>query len=257
MTTNDSQKPKLDIKKEVAGIISKEAFENIISKSKVKKSPVKKVTIENTKNIDSYHHGDLKKALLEAGLKILKNDGAHNLSLREIAKVAGVSHTAPYRHFKNKEEIIASLAEEGFILLKNNLEQVIERYRDNPREQIFNAGKVYLKVAIENPEYFNIMFGGFINDQTKYENLEKVSAQAFDRFVYIIRAGQKSEMIREDDPKEITLAIWSMLHGLSTLLINRSLNFLNVDQDRYELHLGKIISLFVSGIKKRVIVTDL
>lgn len=215
-----------------------------------------KVTIENVKDSENYHHGNLKSALIEAGLKILKNEGAHKLSLREIAKVAGVTHMAPYRHFENKEALLADIAENGFKLLKENIEQNIEEYNENPRQQLIEISKTYVRIAIENPEYFNVMFGGFISEQSKYENLEKISAQTFDRFIYVIKEGQKSGMIRDDEPKQIAVTLWSMLHGIANLLINESLIFLNINSEKYEDYLDKMINLFISGIKKKVLISE-
>ena len=91
--------------------------------------------MKKTKSISSYHHGDLKKALIDSGVEILSEKGIKNLSLREAARRAGVSHTAPYRHFEDKDALLAAIAEEGFLRLIQKLEAGIAKYPNNPLQR--------------------------------------------------------------------------------------------------------------------------
>src|SRR5215510_9562369 len=118
------------------------------------------------KRPDAYQHGDLRRALIQAGLKLLGEGGVRQLSLRAAAELAGVSHAAPYRHFRDKDALVAAIAEQGFRLLTRRM-----------REEIDAAGSAdllvrlrasawgYVSFAIENPGYFRTIFGGIPCDE--------------------------------------------------------------------------------------------
>src|SRR5919106_3067320 len=100
--------------------------------------------------MSTYHHGDLRTALLQTAAKILEKQGLVALSLRELARLAGVSHNAPYRHFPDRDSLLAALAAEGFELLGDALQS-------RPRREM---GEAYVEFALAHPERFRLMFGG-------------------------------------------------------------------------------------------------
>src|SRR5262245_4715846 len=103
----------------------------------------------------AYHHGDLRAALLQAGGNLLEKEGLDALSLREVARRAGVSHNAPYRHFPDRDRLLAALAEEGFAELGRTLAEAGKR---GPRER----GEAYVGFALAHPQRFRLMFGGLL-----------------------------------------------------------------------------------------------
>lgn len=106
----------------------------------------------------SYHHGDLKSSLIEAANTILVRDGADALSLRAIAAEVGVSHMAPYAHFKNKKELMQAVATAGFVQMSATMEQAKAKYT-KPEELILEYGAAYLAFAIENVQLYRLMLG--------------------------------------------------------------------------------------------------
>ncbi|MGK0248030.1 MAG: AcrR family transcriptional regulator, partial [Oleispira sp.] len=110
-----------------------------------------------------YHHGDLKASLIEAANKILLRDGADALSLRAIAAEVGVSHMAPYAHFKNKKELIKSIVEAGFLQMADTMEivaiELTSKKMLSPGELVLAYGASYLEFATANPQLYRLMLG--------------------------------------------------------------------------------------------------
>ena len=118
-----------------------------------------------------YHHGDLKSALVDAACSLLKEKGADALSLRAIAAEVGVSHMAPYTHFKNKKELLQAVAAAGFDQLTEQLLKVKSKY-SSPWELVLNYGVKYVEFAVANPEIYRMMLsqvdtGGRRNKMTE------------------------------------------------------------------------------------------
>src|SRR5690606_18832847 len=106
----------------------------------------------------TYHHGDLKNALIKAGVEILAKEGIGKLSLRKVALKAGVSHTAPYSHFSDKQSLIAAISTEGFQRLSKALDSAIKAHANNPKKQLIESAQAYVKFALANKDIFKIMF---------------------------------------------------------------------------------------------------
>src|SRR5215471_14967183 len=106
--------------------------------------------------MDRYHHGNLKEVLVRAAFRLVAKSGLDRFTLREVARKAGVSHNAPYRHFRNKEDLVAALAAEAFRRLTASLRTAIA-YGTNPGEKLREAALAYLRFAMENPSRFQVM----------------------------------------------------------------------------------------------------
>src|SRR5262245_45231593 len=107
----------------------------------------------------AYHHGDLRKVLIETALAHIARDGARALSLREVARSAGVSHTASYRHFPAKESLLAAIAEQGFRRLSDAMRAAIVGHAD-PATALQASGIAYVEFGVHYPEHLQVMFGG-------------------------------------------------------------------------------------------------
>src|SRR5512143_826232 len=110
----------------------------------------------------TYHHGDLKNALIKAGIQILSKEGIEGLSLRKVAQRAGVSHNAPYSHFPDKQSLIAAISTEGFNQLYHELDAVVSAYSNDPKQQLQEGAWAYVQFAIKNTDTFKIMFSGIL-----------------------------------------------------------------------------------------------
>lgn len=166
----------------------------------------------------NYHHGDLKNSLVLAGLDLLKQVGVSGISLRAVAKSIGVSHTAPYRHFESKIDLLAAMAQKGFELLTQKSEAAIESEPDNPREQLIVASEAYVEMAVDNPKLMHLMFGGVVSPAEYSESYYEVAQNSFRSLMRIIDNGQKQNLYREKPIADMAVIVWSLVHGLAMLI---------------------------------------
>ena len=165
-----------------------------------------------------YHHGDLKHALIEAGVNVLAELGVERLNLREVARVAGVSHAAPYRHFVDKQALVAAIAEDGFNKLAAEINRVAAKPFANSAGKLIAAGQAYIRFALQHPDHFRIMFSS-VGERVENSGLYHVSKVGFVFLTAVIEAGQATGELRPGDSLEITKAMWAMMHGLATLIV--------------------------------------
>jgi AcrR family transcriptional regulator len=171
------------------------------------------------KRPQAYHHGDLRHALIEAGLELLAEGGARELDLRKVARRAGVSHAAPYRHFADKQALIAAINEEGFLLLAERIEATLRDTPDEPFEQVLGVARAYVGFAETHPLLMREMFSGLSIDREAYVNLNTASKTVYRLYIDVIRRGQERGEITSGDPAALAGVLWSVLHGLAMLII--------------------------------------
>lgn len=165
-----------------------------------------------------YHHGNLRSALIEAAIPLLEAQGPGALSLRELAKVAGVSHAAPYRHFADKTALLEEIAARGYDTLIQACHKAQKHYSGDPARQLVEAGIGYLLFVVEQPRVAHLMFGGMIALDACGEVLQQSSETAFQSLVDIVEGGVEAGVFRTAPVQELTLAAWSMVHGLANLI---------------------------------------
>jgi AcrR family transcriptional regulator len=170
-----------------------------------------------------YHHGDLRNALVQAGLELLAERGAQELDLRKVARRAGVSHAAPYRHFTDKQALIAAINEEGFHLLADRIRSSLREVPDEPVEQLLGVALAYVHFAQENPWLMREMFSGITIERETFESLHEASKSVYRLYAEVIRSGQERGMIVDGDPTALAGVLWSVLHGLATLIIENQM----------------------------------
>lgn len=167
---------------------------------------------------NQYHHGDLRRALLEAAARLIARQGATRVSLREIAREAGVSHAAPYHHFEDRETILAEVAASGFEALREALARGAGGGEEaSTLERLQGAGVAYVGFARENPEMYRLMFGGLLSDRSRYPALKNAADAAFGVLLDLLGAGHGAGERAGVNP--VALATWSTVHGLASLLI--------------------------------------
>ncbi len=157
-------------------------------------------------------------ALIGVAMDRLKKDGALNLSLRDIAKHAGLSSMAPYRHFKSKEDLVAAISEIGHRRLSEVFLQIERGYLD-PKARFRAMGQGYLIFAKENPELYKLMFGGSMPNPAEYEELERACDECFGYLERTIAYCQHHGMMKGKPVDAFAMLVWSSVHGLSMLLI--------------------------------------
>ncbi|MBD2066122.1 TetR/AcrR family transcriptional regulator [Leptolyngbya sp. FACHB-671] len=167
----------------------------------------------------AYHHGDLRNALIRAGLEMLAEGGAAALDLRKVARKAGVSHAAPYRHFADKQTLIAAIIEIGFQRLTEHMRSTLHNMPTNVEAQLQGLAQGYVSFAQSNPWLMREMFSGLTIEREAFPAVHQTAKGVYQLFVDVVRAGQAQARIREGDPGELASVIWSMLHGMATLII--------------------------------------
>ena len=173
------------------------------------------------KKPDSYQHGDLREALIQAGLKLIADGDAAALTLRAAAQLAGVSHAAPYRHFRDKQALVAAIAERGFRQLTAAMREELGRCRSSDsRERLTSLGLGYARFATHNPASLRVIFGGVLGAAEVPAELTEAADEAYATLRQEIADGIECGALRAGDPDQLALASWSLVHGYSTLLIN-------------------------------------
>jgi len=165
-----------------------------------------------------YHHGDLRNSLVNIGTQLLNTKGMSGISLREIARTIGVGHNAPYRHFKNKQELLEAIAEAGFRkLLARNTRLELE-FANDPEVQLFESAMHIIIMAAEQPNLFQLMFGGQLQPRSSGERLKEAADEAMSSLVRIIRNGQDQQVFIDKDPLKLALSAMSMIQGLAMMV---------------------------------------
>jgi AcrR family transcriptional regulator len=160
-----------------------------------------------------YHHGALRETLLDAAEAWLDARGIQDLTLRELAKAAGVSHAAPYHHFAGRDELLACVAERAFVRLGNAL-AAASAAASTSRAALLDIGAAYVRVALEHPARFRLMFGPTLAGKDAHAGLKAAAERAFGVLLAAARA---------QDPMggvELALAGWSLAHGVANLAID-------------------------------------
>jgi AcrR family transcriptional regulator len=169
-----------------------------------------------------YHHGDLRRAFLDEALRTIQTHGVEHLTLRTVGERLGVSRSALYRHFADKQALLATVGEEGFRMLRQAIADAWER---SGRGRIgFEAmGKAYVQFAVANPSHYRVMFGGFIQSAAKDDHFVAEAKAAFQVLVDALVEQQNAGDIRRDDPALMARFVWAIVHGTAMLLIDGQL----------------------------------
>lgn len=191
---------------------------------------------------------DLRQDVLQASLALIEEGGLDRLSMREVARKAGVSHQAPYHYFGDREAILAALAGEGFSRLGQSLARAAADAGE-PGDAVVAMGKAYVDFAIRHPPYFQVMFRADAVPLDRYPEARKQENEAFGKLVEIDKAftGQAPE-----ERRRIAVAVWAMVHGLATLILEGSLaRKVGVPKLRQKQLAYEVIATFAGLLKAR------
>lgn len=179
----------------------------------------------NTKNKDSYHHGDLKECMIKTGVKLLAKEGAEKFSLRKLASMCNVSHAAPYKHFKNKEELIQAIGQYINEEFTEALRETADTYKDNPMRQITELGKKYVSFMFENKDYFKLLFFNMneYNIEVNVNEIENCDYEPFKIFKDCAINALKYVHADPDEYGKSIIAMWATVHGLAIMFSNNTI----------------------------------
>ena len=179
------------------------------------------------KRSGQYHHGDLQRALVEEALRTIQADGVEQLTLRAVSEQLGVSRTALYRHFSDKQALLAAVGREGFRMLRLALIEALERHGGG-RPGFEAMGIAYVEFAVAHPAYYRVMFGRFIESCSKDAAFVEEATAAFQVLVDSLVEQQSAGIVRRDDPLILARFVWSVVHGIAMLVIDGQ--FLGTDE---------------------------
>jgi AcrR family transcriptional regulator len=198
-----------------------------------------------------YHHGDLRNALILQGMHMLQTTNIDDLSLRSLARDIGVGHNAPYRHFKNRRELLEAIASAGFRKLKAyNLRLELEYARD-PETQLFESGMQLVKMAVEQGNLFKLMFGGYLSLSECGEELRCEAQESMQSLIRIIANGQQQDVFSKDDMVRQTLGAMSMVHGFSMMATSGMLQAIPKTDMELRAMALQVYEVLLNGLKKR------
>jgi AcrR family transcriptional regulator len=192
----------------------------------------------------TYHHGNLRATLIQAGLELIAEKGVRALTLREIGTRVGVSRTAAYRHFADKAKLLAAIREVGFEKFAAALEQGRNQSKTDFTASMNGMGVAYVRFAREHPAYFEVMFSTPPTDEPA-EACES-EKRAFQILEETIAEGQSKGELRKGDPQLMACATWSLVHGLSALKLDQLHSAQGVDADGFVVACS---NLLLSGIR--------
>ena len=162
-----------------------------------------------------YHHGNLRESLLQAAISLIAEVGPTAFTLREVARRAGVSHNAPYRHFRDKDDLISSVAAEGYRELTAAMRRAAAKH-PQAIDRLKHAGLAYIGFALQRPEHFTVMFDA-PGPAEHGESAGPEAKQAFTALVELVTDAQRSKQLPAGDPLQFALLAWTMVHGIAKL----------------------------------------
>lgn len=188
----------------------------------------------------NYHHGQLRPALIDSALVILKEQGIEALSLRGLAKATGVTQAAPYSHFRDKDELLAAVAETGFQRLALQMAEDATGLR-NTQERIEKLMTSYIRFALENRPLFQLMFSRELSQMKNYPTLAMTAGKSY---ALISATLSKRANAPAEDTPFLTVAIWSLCHGLTTLIIEDKINLKQFGAETLEEFVRRTTGIF-------------
>lgn len=163
-----------------------------------------------------YHHGNLRRALLDAALALFAERGSFDFTFRELARAAGVTHNAPYRHFAGRAELLAALREEGLERLAEASRLALVRAGDDPRARVSALGESYVRFALDQPVVFRLVLAHPLEDA---EKARARGGESFRLLEATLTEAQAAGVVRADlGPRELALGAWALVHGAASLL---------------------------------------
>ena len=187
----------------------------------------------------AYHHGDLRTALMQAALALIAEHGVKGLALSDAARLAGVSVAAPYRHFRDKEALLAEIAAEGFTLFRDALAVASQKSQGDKVKVLAEMGVAYVEFARQHRSHFKVMWEGGIS-RAEYPNVEQPAYQAF--LLLQQAAIDLLPKAKPDRQRALVSAAWSLVHGYATLMLEHELDVVagaqsDMKQLRQSIHL--------------------
>lgn len=172
------------------------------------------------KSAASYHHGDLRSALLREAAALIAEAGVEGVTMRSLSQRVGVSRTAPYRHFADKEALLVAVAADGFQALRERLQAAQTGGRSEALVQFEEMGAAYVAFATSHPAHYRLMYGKEALQRDRHPELHEAANAIYDELGALIQRYQEEGVIRSGPAGELAYVAWSTVHGLASLLVD-------------------------------------
>ena len=196
---------------------------------------------------ETYHHGDLRRALTAAAIDLITRDGTEKLTLREVSRRVGVNHRAVYRHFADLTSLLAAVAEEGYRQLLEALQEALTDTRRAASPKRMEAlACAYIAFAVDHQAHYRIMFGRRLNEDGRFPVLEELVQAAYELIDGEIARGIAQGASVDRPRRELVFGFWSLAHGFASLALVRRIR---VKRALLEPYARQIVAPFVSGLR--------
>jgi AcrR family transcriptional regulator len=167
-----------------------------------------------------YHHGDLKNALIQAGAELLARKGIAGLSLRKAARRAGVSHSAPYAHFPDKQALVAAISTDGLRVVRERIAAAVRRHQGDPFRQLLEAAWETVRFGLEQPDLYRVTFSNAIEREKDHPAYLGMAHHGFEDLVRLVESCQAVGVLAPGPADVAATGLWSLVHGFTSLLGN-------------------------------------
>lgn len=196
----------------------------------------------------AYHHGALRETVLEISKKLIQEKGIHDFSLREVARLAGVSRTAPYRHFPDKESVLVAIAEEAYEKVATEMQLVVQRSGDKAVIAVQELIVIYVKFMVENRRYFEFIFGSFIRDKENRARLNLAREKMTNTIGEMVK---RTRMMKGDSAQQVKImgaSTWALMHGVASLICDEQFSPDVYTEDKLEYFSRQCAQTFIKGL---------
>lgn len=196
---------------------------------------------------ETYHHGDLRRALTAAAIDLITRDGTEKLTIREVSRRVGVNHRAVYRHFADLTSLLAAVAEEGYRQMLEALkESLAETRRASPGKRMEALAGAYIVFAVDHQAHYRIMFGKRLNEDGRFPILEDLVQEAYELIDGEIARGIEQGIFVDRSRRELVFGFWSLAHGFASLALVRRIR---VKRSLVEPYARQIVAPFAAGLR--------
>ena len=199
----------------------------------------------------SYHHGNLSEALVNAAIELIVVGDLNKLSLRAVARRAGVSPAAPYRHFESREALLAAIATQGYHLRTKAMLEALAPLEGKPMARLLEVGVAFVLFAHKHPAHYAVMTSPELADNSDYPKLAAAAVESMSLLMQGIRDSQAAGGLHEGDVHELATAAWASVHGLASLIAGGQIQQMGFDGEDIE-DLSRRITRAMIGSMSRV-----